>query len=104
MGEIKYMEIVSYDSFLGKVIFYIKNKNLSPNFWKALPIQVTEISHKLDRSGRDLGWALIANGTRYKLKSFGKTWFLSLEDAQKFINGNIETFRNSSKRICNWED
>lgn len=48
-------------------------------------IQITEISRKRDRSGKDLGWAFIANGTRYKISGLGKTWFWTKEDAEKYL-------------------
>lgn len=45
-------------------------------------VKATEISWKHDRSGKDLGFALIANGTRYKLSNIGKTVFLTHEEAE----------------------
>ena len=46
-------------------------------------LTVTEISWKNEKYGdKDLGFAIIANGIRYKFTSIGKSVFLKREDAE----------------------
>ena len=46
-------------------------------------LTVTEISWKTEKYGdKDLGFAIIANGIRYKFTSIGKSVFLTREDAE----------------------
>ena len=46
-------------------------------------LTVTEISWKHEKYGtKDLGFAIIANGIRYKFSSIGKTVFLTREEAE----------------------
>ena len=67
---------------VGDVVYYIEGAYYSSRRQTVRPIEVTEISWKCDRSGRDLWFALIANGTRYKFSSIGKTVFLTREEAE----------------------
>lgn len=49
-------------------------------------LTVTEISRKKEKYGdKDLGFAIIANGIRYKFSSIGKSVFLTLPDAEKAL-------------------
>ena len=51
-------------------------------------LTVTEISWKHEKYGtKDLGFAIIANGIRYKFSSIGKTVFLTREEAEKALGG-----------------
>lgn len=70
---------------VGDTVYYIEGAYYNSKMQTVRPIKVTEISWKCDRSGRDLGFALIANGTRYKFSSIGKTVFLTKEEAEKAL-------------------
>ena len=70
---------------VGDTVYYIEGAYYNSKRQTVRPIKVTEISWKCDRSGRDLGFALIANGTRYKFSSIGKTVFLTKEEAEKAL-------------------
>lgn len=57
--------------------------------WKPFvqELTVTEISWKTEKCGdKDLGFAIIANGIRYKFTSIGKSVFLKREDAEAVLN------------------
>ena len=76
---------------VGDTVYYIEGAYYNSQRLKVRPIKITEISWKCDRKGRDLGFALIANGTRYKFSSIGKTVFLTKEEAKnalKELNNN----------------
>ena len=52
---------------------------------------ITEISWKTNRSGKDLGFGIILEGgTRYKISNIGKSVFLTKESAKKFLDKNIK--------------
>jgi hypothetical protein len=70
---------------VGDTVYYIEGAYYNSKRQTVRPIKVTEISWKCDRSGRDLGFALIANSTRYKFSSIGKTVFLTKELAEKAL-------------------
>lgn len=70
---------------VGDTVYYIEGAYYNSKIKTVKPIKVTEISWKCDRSGRDLGFALIANGTRYRFSSIGKTVFLTKEEAEKAL-------------------
>ncbi len=83
------------NKLLGSTIYYIKGREcFTPEYWKIIPIKVTEISRKLDRNGKDLGWAFIANGTRYKLSSLDKKWFFTKDDAEEFVENAKQIIRD----------
>ena len=68
---------------VGDVVYYIQGGYYKkPQYCKVKPIEVTEISLKNNRSGKNLDWAIIANGTRYKISSIGKTVFLTKAEAE----------------------
>lgn len=52
--------------------------------WKPFieELTVTEISWKMNSYGKDLGWGIIADGSRYKFSSIGKSVFLTKEEAE----------------------
>ena len=56
--------------------------------YKIEEYRVTEISWKESKTyeHKDLGWAVIANGTRYKFDNQNKTWFTSYEEVKEFCN------------------
>lgn len=70
---------------VGQTVYYIEGSYYNSSRQTVAPIKVTEISWKCDRSGRDLGFALIANGTRYKFSSISKSVFLTREEAEKAL-------------------
>lgn len=79
-------EIVELPCKIGDTVWYIKYGYCYSNLksrMEAKPIVVTEISWKHNRSGKDLEFALIANGTRYKFSSFGKTVFFTKSEAER---------------------
>lgn len=68
---------------IGDTVYYIEGGYYTvPDYCKVCPIKVTEISKKSTRNGKNMDWAVIANGTRYKLSSFGKTVFNTYEAAE----------------------
>lgn len=78
-------ELLELPCKVGDTVWYIEYGYCFPNLSSRLnvkPIIVTEISWKRNRSGKDLGFSLIANGTRYKFSSIGKTVFLTKEAAE----------------------
>lgn len=76
---------------VGDAVYRIDNGNFYSG-WKPFvkEMTVTEISWKFDRSGKDLCFALIADGSRYKFSSIGKSVFLSKEDAEKALGERKE--------------
>lgn len=70
---------------VGDMVYYIEGGYYRSTNLKVRPIKVTEISRKNNRSGKDLGWAIIANGTRYKFSSIGKIVFLTREEAEQAL-------------------
>lgn len=62
---------------------YYRKVNLKPR-----EITVTEISKK--KSGKTIEWAFIANSTRYKFTSIGKTVFLNKKDCEAAIEKRIK--------------
>lgn len=75
---------------VGDTVYYIEGAYYKSKRQTVTPIKVTEISWKCDRSGRDLGFALIAHGTRYKFSSIGKTVFLTKEEAERALKERSE--------------
>jgi hypothetical protein len=75
---------------VGDIVYYIEGAYYNSKRLTVRPIKVTEISWKCDRSGRDLGFALIANRTRYKFSSIGKTVFLTREEAEAKLKEGAE--------------
>lgn len=55
-------------------------------------LTVTEISWKKEKYGdKDLGFAIIADGIRYKFSSVGKSVFLTREEAEKALGERCKT-------------
>lgn len=83
---------------VGDTMYYIKYMYQHfPNLvfhMSVEPILVTEISWKHTRTGKDLGFAIIANGTRYKFSSLGRTLFFTEKEAEIKINELKERANN----------
>ena len=70
---------------IGEKVYRIDNGNYSSD-WKPFvqELTVTEISWKKEKySENDLGFAIIANGIRYKFTSIGKSVFLTRKEAEE---------------------
>lgn len=68
---------------VGDTVYYFEGgyyKNIKN--WKIVPIKVTEFNIKVNRSGKLMPLAMIANGTRYPISSIGKTVFLTKSEAE----------------------
>ena len=63
-----------------QTVWYIKGGYYNSPHKKPCAIKVTEINQKWH--GKILDWGFIANGTRYRFSSIGKTVFLTKEDAE----------------------
>ena len=66
---------------VGQTVWYIKGGYYRKTGLEARPIEVTEINKKWH--GKILAWGFIANGTRYRFSSIGKTVFLTKEEAEE---------------------
>lgn len=77
---------------VGDTVYYFSGgyyKNIKN--WKITPIKVTEFNIKVNKSGKLIPLAMIANGTRYPMSSIGKTVFLTKSEAEvklKELKGN----------------
>ena len=69
---------------VGDKVWYIDGGYYNSACQKPREIEVTEISKK--KSGKTIDWAFIANRTRYKFSSIGKTVFLTKEECLVAIN------------------
>jgi len=69
---------------VGDKVWYINGGYYNSTHLEPREIEVTEISKK--KSGKTIDWAFIANRTRYKFSSIGKTVFLTKEDCLAAIN------------------
>lgn len=71
---------------VGDTVYYFRGGYYKDRSnWEIMPIKVTEISMKINRSGRVMPLSIIANGTRYPISSIGKTVFLSREEAEQAL-------------------
>jgi hypothetical protein len=68
---------------VGQKVWYIKGGYYNSVRKHPREIEVTEINHKW--SGKTLAWGFIANQTRYRFSSIGKTVFLTKEEAEKAL-------------------
>ncbi len=66
---------------VGQKVWYIRGGYYNAVHKKPCEIEVTEINQKWH--GKILDWGFIANGTRYRFSSIGKTVFLSQEEAEQ---------------------
>lgn len=75
---------------IGDKVYRIDKGNYHSN-WKPFvqELTVTEISWKKEKYGdKDLGFAIIAGGIRYKFTSIGKSVFLTRKDAEAKKDGD----------------
>ncbi len=68
---------------IGQTVWYIHGGYYNSRLKEPRAITVTEINKK--KSGKTVEWAFIANGTRYKFSSIGKSVFLSRKDCEAAI-------------------
>ena len=73
--------IVELPVKVGQTVWYIKGGYYNAVNKTPCAIEVTEINQK--HHGKTLDWGFIANGTRYRFSSIGKTVFLTREEAQQ---------------------
>jgi hypothetical protein len=66
---------------VGQTVWYIKGGYYNSVNKKPCAIEVTEINKKWH--GKILEWGFIANGTRYRFSSIGKTVFLTKSEAEQ---------------------
>ena len=74
---------------IGDKVYRIDKGNYHSN-WKSFvqELTVTEISWKKEKYGdKDLGFAIIADGIRYKFTSIGKSVFLTRKEAEAKMDG-----------------
>jgi hypothetical protein len=69
---------------VGDKVWYIHGGYYNSAHQEPREIEVTEINKK--KSGKTIDWGFIANRTRYKFSSIGKTVFLTKEDCLAAIN------------------
>lgn len=82
--------LISLPCKVGDTVYYFEGsyyKNIKD--WKIVSIKVTEFNIKVNRSGKLLPLAMIANGTRYPMSSIGKTVFLTKSEAEAKLKGLI---------------
>ena len=75
---------------VGDKVYRIDAGNYSSD-WKPFvqELTVTEIRWKKEKYGdKDLGFAIIANGIRYKFTSIGKSVFLTRKEAEAKLGGD----------------
>ena len=70
---------------IGQRVWYIKGGYYNSAKKHPREIEVTEINQKF--CGKVLSWGFIANGTRYRFSSIGKTVFLTREEAEQALKG-----------------
>lgn len=68
---------------VGQTVWYIKGGYYNATVKKARAKEVTEINIK--RQNGRIEWGFIADGTRYKFTSIGKTVFLTREAAEEAL-------------------
>lgn len=73
---------------VGQKVWYIKGGYYNSANKRPCEIEVTEINQKWH--GKILDWGFIANGTRYRFSSIGKTVFLTKEEAEQALKGGEE--------------
>ena len=70
----------------GDTVYYIKNRDSNIiEYRRVVKSYINEISRKLNRSKKDIGWAVIIDGNRYKVSSLGRLWFLTKADAEDYL-------------------
>lgn len=90
VNEIPTVDAVELPCKIGDKVYRIDKGNYHSN-WKPFvqELTVTEISWKKEKYGdKDLGFAIIADGIRYKFTSIGKSVFLSRKEAEAKLDGD----------------
>ena len=70
---------------VGQKVWYIHGGYYNSARKEPREIEITEINQKWCK--KKLEWAFVANGTRYKFSSIGKTVFLTREEAEQALKG-----------------
>ncbi len=70
---------------VGQKVWYIKGGYYNSGHKKPCEIEVTEINQKWH--GKTVTWGFVANGTRYRFSSIGKTVFLTKDEAEQALKG-----------------
>ena len=83
MPDFTVVETVSMPVAVGQKVWYIYGAYYNAEHLVPREITVTEINKK--KSGKTVDWAFIANGSRYKFSSIGKSVFLNREDCEAEI-------------------
>lgn len=78
---------------IGSKVWYIEGGYYNATYMRPREIEVTEINKK--KSGKTIEWGFIANNTRYRFTSFGKTVFWSKAECE----AAIEKRKKSSKKF-----
>lgn len=88
---------ISIPVSLGDNVFVVRYLYDNSNKVRIENHRVTEISWKETKTyqHKDLGWAVIANMTRYKFDNQNKSWFASYVAAKEFCSKkNLEVVNN----------
>lgn len=70
---------------IGDTVYFIRGNYRKSRFKSIEAIRVTEINIKKDINGNLLPPAIVANGSRYRFSSIGKSVFLTREEAEKAL-------------------
>ena len=73
---------------VGQKVWYIRGGHYNSVNKKPCEIEVTEINKKWH--GKILEWGFIANGTRYRFSSIGKTVFLTKKEAEAKLKESVK--------------
>lgn len=79
---------------VGDKLWYIEGGYYNASYMRPKEVTVTEINKK--KSGKTVEWGFIANNTRYRFTSFGKTIFWTEADCA----AAIEKKKKSSKKFA----
>ena len=85
---IKKENVVVSPVAVGQKVWYIKGGYYNSVNKRPREIEVTEINKK--RCGKTLDWGFIANQTRYRFSSIGKSVFLTKEEAEQKLKGGAD--------------
>lgn len=78
---------------IGSKVWYIEGGYYNASYMRPVEIEVTEVNKK--KAGKSIEWGFIANRTRYKFTSFGKTVFWTKAECE----AAIEKKKKSSKKF-----
>lgn len=79
-------KVMTFPVEVGDTVWYLKNNSYKSIRTEPTPITVTEINKKAVR--KKIEWGFVANGTRYKFNSIGKSVFLSEKDAWDYLKNS----------------